>query len=176
MLRHQEVPNIHGFTGQSSLQRVFNAASPQSRKDFHGHASQDFVRALSGQPLHERVEELIAQFAVIKDDALGRTHDDRLADLGSGLGGPLSIFSADASHDLSDDWLDGIVGKRERIAFGHKADGLASTVQNDLAGLALVQMRFETHPQLRIGRFLQILSEFGEELGAAKHRHAPGRA
>ena len=119
---------------------------------------------------------MIAQFGVIKNDALGRAHDDGFADLGGGLGRPLSIFSADASHDLSDDWLDCIVGKREGIAFGNKPNGLPRTVQNDLAGLALVQVCFETQPQLRIGRFLQILSKLGEELGAAQRRQAPGRA
>jgi hypothetical protein len=37
-------------------------------------------------------------------------------------------------------------------------------------------VRFEARTQLRIGRFLQILSKFGEEFSAAKHRHGPGRA
>jgi hypothetical protein len=118
---------------------------------------------------------LIAQFRVVKNDALSRAHDDRLADLGSGLCGSLSVFSSDAGHDLTDDGLDGVVGKGEGIAFGNKPNGFASTVQNDLAGLALLQVCFEAHPQLGIGRFLQILSKFSEEFGAAKHRHAPGR-
>ena len=115
-----KVANIYGFPGQRSLQHVFDPAGSQSWKDLHRYTSQDFVRTLSGQPLHERVEELIAQFVVIKDDSLGRTHDDRLADFGSGLGGSLSVFSADAGHDLADDRLDGIVGKGERIAFSNK--------------------------------------------------------
>ena len=35
-------------------------------------------------------------------------------------------------------------------------------------GCRFVQMCFETQPQLRVGRFLQILSKFGEELGALR--------
>ena len=68
MLRNHEVANIHGFAVQGSLQDVFDPSGSQSGKNLHGGASQNFVHIFPGQPLHKRVEELIAEFGVIEDD------------------------------------------------------------------------------------------------------------
>jgi hypothetical protein len=81
VLRDQRARNLDDFALQRPIQGGFDATRNQPRENFRCDFTQDFVCAFPCQPLHERIEYLVAQIAVVKDDALGGAIDDFAIDL-----------------------------------------------------------------------------------------------
>src|SRR5208283_4629456 len=76
MLGYQSIRNLNNLSSQRSLQRRFYAARNQPGEHFGRDPAQYFLRALTREPLHEGIEELVAQFRVIDNDAFGRSLND----------------------------------------------------------------------------------------------------
>ncbi|SRR6266550_3708061 len=83
--------------------------------------------------------------------------------------GLLLLFGTDAGHDRLHNWFDIIGGQSEGLAVGKNLDGFSSTVNNNLAGLAFLEMFLQTCADLWAGSLFHVVAEFGEELSAAKH-------
>jgi hypothetical protein len=83
-------------------------------------------------------------------------------------------FMADAGHYFAHDRIDLMGRQRKAAAFGNNLDSFSGTVDNHLARLALVQMRFQMGTQFGTGYIVDIVPKFSQEVGAAKHRFSPG--
>ena len=72
---------VHHLSLQSSLQQLYKSVSSQPRKHFGSNLAKDLGLGLSGQLLHERIEQLVTEFRVVEDDALCGSLDDLLSEL-----------------------------------------------------------------------------------------------
>ena len=80
------------------------------------------------------------------------------------------IQFANAGHDILHDRLDLVSGQTEGVAFGHNADGFRGAVDDYLTRLALPKVFFDAQLHVGPGAAIQIVSEFGKKICAAKHR------
>jgi len=80
----------------------------------------------------------------------------------------------DAGHYLTHEGIDRMGWQRKTTAFGNNLDGLPSTVDNNLARLALVKVLLQMGTQVRTGGVVDVVPEFGQEVSAAKHQFCPG--
>jgi len=91
--------------------------------------------------------------------------------LRSGISGRLLV---DASHHLAHDGIDRMGRQRKTAAFGNNLDGLPGTIDNHSARFALMKVLFQMSTEIGAGYIVDVVSEFGQEVGAAKHRFSPG--
>ena len=72
-------------------------------------------------------------------------------------------------HHVLDDWLD-VVGRQKKVVcLSYYTDGLTCAVDDNLASLALAQVLLNAGLDLWLGAALEVVSEFGKEVSAAKH-------
>ena len=88
----QNIRDIHYFALQCSFKHFFNPALAKRGEHFRRRFAEKFHCRFAGQPLHERVENLVAQFGVVNDDAFSGALDDFLVELVSLTQGLFVLF------------------------------------------------------------------------------------
>jgi hypothetical protein len=81
---------------------------------------------------------------------------------------------ADAGHYGTHDRVDRLGWQRKATAFGNKLDSLSSAVNDHPAGFALAKVLLKVGSEVRTGRPVDVVPEFGQEVSAAKHPFCPG--
>src|SRR5258707_6275316 len=76
MLGHQGICYFNTLSLSRTLQSRFDAAWAQPGEHLGGDFAKHLLRELARQPLHEGIEELVAEFRVIHDNALRRSVND----------------------------------------------------------------------------------------------------
>jgi len=85
----------------------------------------------------------------------------------------MSGLLSHAPHHFCDDRFAEHIGQVETVAICHNLNGFPGAVDDHTAGLAFVQMLFQSGLETRLCRILKVLAEFGQELCAAKHSASP---
>jgi hypothetical protein len=71
MFGDENVMRLHDRALERALHQGPETIGLQLREDYKGALSKDLLLGSSGQFLHERIEQLVSEFRVVDDDALG---------------------------------------------------------------------------------------------------------